>query len=354
MVAGEYAVLEPNHPSLVMAVDRYVYVTVEASKTNCLTLKNFHLENLSWSYANQQISLATKDPKASFVKDAMLIALRYLEEQGIKLKEPIHIIVRSDLEDASGIKYGLGSSAAVVVAVIASLLHYFMPKNFSKEELFKLAAISHVSTQGSGSGADIVASTYGGLLKYTSFQADWLQEARQKQASLTPLLKDKWPYLTIEPLPSLPVEAKLCIGWTGHPASTSSLIEQVSTVKKHQTDQYELFLSESKRAVYEITTGFLQAKLPKIFTGIERNQQALAKLGEKAKVTIETPLLKKLAHLAKETKGAGKLSGAGGGDCGIAIVPSFTDAEQLIKKWEQVGITPLNLSKNKTGATLLT
>ena len=49
MVAGEYAVLEPHQPLIVMAVRRYVYVTIEKSKTNELHLTDFDLMNISWT-----------------------------------------------------------------------------------------------------------------------------------------------------------------------------------------------------------------------------------------------------------------------------------------------------------------
>src|SRR5699024_6947572 len=84
----------------------------------------------------------------------------------------VHLIVKSELADENGIKYGLGSSAAVVVSVVEAILTRFMSKVPQRSLVFKLAAIAHVKTQGSGSGADIAASVYGGLLRYASYQSN--------------------------------------------------------------------------------------------------------------------------------------------------------------------------------------
>ena len=173
MIAGEYAVLEPYQPSIVTAVDRFIHTTLEKTDTNLLSLHDFNLINLPWKFEQNKIHFQFENEKLAFVQAAMLVTLRYLSEKGTEIK-PVHIHVRSELQDETGIKYGLGSSAAVTVAVVRGLLTYLLPKQPSSDLVFKLAAIAHVTTQGSGSGADIAASAYGGMLQYASFQAEWL------------------------------------------------------------------------------------------------------------------------------------------------------------------------------------
>src|SRR5690625_6487725 len=87
----------------------------------------------------------------------MTIANHNLSEKSITL-DNITLTIKSELDDESGVKYGLGSSAAVVTSVISALLTQFLPEEPSAMLIFKLAAISHVKTQGSGSGADVAAS----------------------------------------------------------------------------------------------------------------------------------------------------------------------------------------------------
>ena len=71
-------------------------------------------------------------------------------------------------------KAGFGSSAAVVVAAIASVLDFHGYKA-GKDEIFKLATIAHYSAQGKiGSGFDVAASVYGGVFVYSRFDPEWL------------------------------------------------------------------------------------------------------------------------------------------------------------------------------------
>src|SRR5690625_7706145 len=96
----------------------------------------------------------------------MEIALTFLQENNVSW-HPFSLSIKSELDDEqSGRKYGLGSSAAVTTAAISVILQAFAPTLATKEVIFKLAAITHINIQGSGSGADIAASTYGGVLAY--------------------------------------------------------------------------------------------------------------------------------------------------------------------------------------------
>src|SRR5699024_67609 len=118
------------------------------------------------------------------------------------------------------------SSAAVVTAVMSAILKKHLPKEPSAMVIFKLAAISHVKTQGNGSGADVAASAHGGMLQYASFQANWLKTAYENASRLTELLEKDWPYFSMKPI-RLPEDIHICIGWTGKPASTARLVDNV-------------------------------------------------------------------------------------------------------------------------------
>lgn len=351
MIAGEFAVLEPYQKLIVMAVDRFVYVTIENSENNLLTLENFNLQNVRWDYRNENIHIDSFDDRVDFVEQAMLIACRYLEEQSISL-DPFTLKVNSELDDDSGIKYGLGSSAAVVTAVITAILNKHLTESPSPMLIFKLAAISHVKTQGNGSGADIAASAYGGILQYSSFQAEWLLDELKKTKLLTTIVKKDWEYLTIKQI-EFPINLSMCIGWTGQPASTARLVDEILALKEKNPDQFQQFLTNSKRAVETILGSVKEESVSGLLEGIKQNRRCLATVGEIAGVEIETPLLKKLADIAEQFDGAGKLSGAGGGDCGIAFIPSTKKIDQLLSAWKSVGIKPLDIKVSSQGAKVL-
>src|SRR5699024_6685915 len=215
---------------VVMAVNRYVYTTIYKDASNGLTLEDFNMHHLKCNYYGHKVKIYIRDKRKIYVENAMTTAYTYLRENGIPVS-PFQLAVRSELDDASGVKYGLGSSAAVVTSVISAMLRMFLPEKPSHTLIFKLASITHVQTQGNGSGADIAASTFGGILAYTSFQAEWLKEAMNVSNSLTEMVDKDWVYWSVEPV-QLPENVHMCIGWTGTPASTSQLVKQVLALKQ--------------------------------------------------------------------------------------------------------------------------
>lgn len=350
MVAGEYAVLEPEQSLIVMAVNRYVYTTIEDHDEYLFTSEDFKLFNLKFHYENGRITFENYSPRLRFVTVAMATTLTYLKQIGINIT-PFSITVRSELADhESGAKYGLGSSAAVTTGIVSALLEKFLSKKLEREIIFKLAAIAHVRTQGSGSGADIAASTFGGVLHYRSFQAEWLKEQLKKVRSVKKIVHSKWDYLLIEEV-TFPTHVAIYIGWTGKPASTSNLVSQIAHMKNKDHKPYDHFLSESKIAVETILRGMNENDAELFYEGIKRNKNALAFLGDVSNVAIETKKLKQLSLSAERLGGAGKLSGAGGGDCGIAFLNKETDETILYDEWRKKGIIPLSLQIASEGTT---
>lgn len=348
MIAGEFAVLEEYHKLVVMAVDRFVYATLEQKDENRLSLRNLNLNNMEWTVENNKLTIKTDDQRVRFVEDAMTVVYTYLKEKKVQLST-FHLAVHSELDDRSGRKYGLGSSAAVVTSVVTAILKKFLSEEPSPKLIFKLAAIAHVKTQGSGSGADVAASSYGGWLEYASFQADWLLKKYNATSTLSELVEKNWPYFSVSPI-KLPDHIYVCIGWTGNPASTAKLVKELRKLKIDSNLLYEQFLSDSKTAVTSFLKGIRTKNPLLIIEGVKQNRRALATVGENANVDIETPLLKTLCDLAEQYGGAGKPSGAGGGDCGIAFMPSKEKAQQLTKAWEKAGIRPLDIVMYPNGA----
>lgn len=350
MVAGEFAVLVPHQHLAVTAVDRFVYASIENAEERMLSLEDFQLNDLSWDFIDRQISISSTDGRLSFVKEAMKITCTYLTEKGIEL-DPFKLSIRSELDDQSGVKYGLGSSAAVVVATVTAIMARYAQDEPDKDIVFKLAALAHVNIQGSGSGADVAASVYGGILEYSSFQAEWLLQAYKDSASIHDLLHKDWIYLSVKRL-TLPSSVLFCVGWTGKPASTTKLVERILMLKDDNPTAFEDFLQESEHAVHTLLTGMEKENRELIFKGVKANRETLATVGKEAQVSIETSLLGTLCDLAEKFGGAGKPSGAGGGDCGIAFMPSKKQADLLFAAWEEAGIKPLSITSYTSGATI--
>ncbi len=352
MVAGEFAVLEPYHHLVVMAVDRFVYTEINDYDTNIVTLKDFQLHDLEWQLVNGVVLFNSIDKRLAFVKEAIEVTLTYIEEMYHPL-HPFSLTITSELDDNdSGLKYGLGSSAAVVTSIVTAILTKFLPESPTREMIFKLASIAHIKTQGNGSGADIAASTYGGVINYTSFQAEWLNEELNKQPKIVELVHNNWKFLSIKPM-KFPSNIQVCIGWTGSPASTGSLVSHIKSLKDIRPDQYTSFLAKSEQAVSRLLRGMEQDDDKLFLSGIKQNREALAQLGLDAKVELETEMLYRLSMKAEDYGGAGKLSGAGGGDCGLAFIPHEQSCQKLHEDWDEIGIKPLHIAIHLEGSGLV-
>lgn len=351
MIAGEYAVLEPYQKAMVIAVDRYITAEIESSSESYLSLPGFSLSKVSWIYKENKIRFHRGDPRLKFVRIAMETVFQYLREQSFHIKS-FHLTITSDLDDPSGRKYGLGSSAAVVVSVVSSILHFVLEEEPTPNLIFRLAAMAHLKAQGSGSGADVAASTYGGWLIYSSFQPEWLLKRMKEEGSVNKLVEENWPYLTIKPLHA-PEELKLCVGWTGKPVKTGPLIQSIQALRKKHPASYKKFLTDSANAVEMLVEGFKKGNSTQAINGINQNRATLARLGDEAKASIETDDLAKLAKIAEEFDGAGKPSGAGGGDCGIAFIPGDVNAEKVKQAWNVNQIIPLDLHVSPSGAKVI-
>jgi phosphomevalonate kinase len=348
LIAGEYAVLEPNQEAVVMAVNRYVTAYIEPSRRNQLFLPQLGLDHVTW---DRNIQFNISDKRLHFIQNAISVVTRYLSEHSISLK-PFYLEIKSELDDPeTGKKYGLGSSAAVVTAVVsAMLMMYEHQLALTLEKIFKLAAIAHLKTQKNGSGVDIAASTYGGVLVYSAFRGDWVLNELDRGVTISELIAKPWPSLSIRTITNSQLFT-FCVGWTKEAVSTGPLVQKVQKFREQQPLAYHQFIKESSLAVDHLLQGFEHNDKGLAISSLLENRQALLIFAENAGITIETPQLKELCSIASRF-GGGKSSGAGGGDCGIALVKREDQIGTLFEEWTAKGIMPLKLAISQTGVSV--
>lgn len=352
MIAGEYAVLEPGQLAVVGAITRYVTVRIEDGTKNALSIPAFGLKEITWG-DDSECLLSTKDHRLRFIQNALVVATRFLREKNVPIQK-CSITTLSELDDKdSGVKYGLGSSAAITVAVVTAMIKFHLndEDDISKDKIFKLAVIAHFLTQQNGSGADIAAAVYGGLLAYCTFNSDWLKEKLEHDEPFTSLVEQHWPDLMIERLN--PSEAfSMSVGWTKESAATGPMVNKIQTFQLESPLMYARFLEESHAAVTRFIQGIKTDHQQDVLAAIKENRLLLKRLGEDAGVPIETAELTNLCQIA-EKFGSGKLSGAGGGDCGIAFLNDSEQKHNLMEAWQAAGIEPLDLEISIPGVTFI-
>ena len=339
-IAGEYAVVEPGHPAIIVAVDQFINVTIEGARKNgSIQSAQYSDLPIRWTRRNGELVLDHRENPFHYILAAIRLTEKYAQEKGTLLSF-YDLKVTSELDNSNGRKYGLGSSGAVTVATVKALNLYYDLK-MDRLTQFKIAALAHLAVQGNGSCGDIAASCYGGWLAFSTFDHEWVLR-KQQEWTLTQLLTSDWPELSIRPL-IVPKSLRLLIGWTGSPASTSDLVDQVYQSKEAKEKGYAKFLADSKDCVNRLIDGFLNEDSRTIKKMITENRKLLVGLSSLTGVTIETPALKKLCDLAETYRAAAKSSGAGGGDCGIVIVDQKTGILPLMSAWEKADIIPLPL-----------
>lgn len=340
-IAGEYAIVEPGHTAIIVALNQFVTASIKTTtnQKGRIISEQYQNQILSWRRNKGQLVVDERDNPYHYILSAIAITEELATAMGKKLLT-YDLSINSDLDNPEGKKYGLGSSAAVTVATIKVLAKLYQIE-LSKKILFKLAAIAHLEVQGNGSLGDVAASVYGGWIAYQSFNRDWLNSMRRTN-DLKTILEADWPLLKIELLDA-PKDLELLIGWTGSPASTSNLVDQVASTGYQKTKRYDDFLQKSEVCIQNIIKGFHNADLKTIQNGIIENRALLHELTDLSGVIIETPALVQLCSIADSFGGASKSSGAGGGDCGIVIINSLKPINDLLKKWVAAGIQPLKL-----------
>lgn len=346
-IAGEYAVLEPGHPAIIVALNRFITVSVEETKQQgAINSRQYAETNFHWRRVGDQMVFDNRDNPYHYILEAIHVVETYARELGKPLRV-YNLNVNSELEDTKGRKYGLGSSAAVTVATVKALGKFYH-LNMSAMDIFKLAAIAHFNVQGNGSLGDIAASVFGGWLSFSTFDKDWLR-TMLKAKTLGDILICDWPGLNIQLL-NVPAELDLLIGWTGSPASTSKLVDWITLAKFSQKARYHHFLEASRVCVERMITALRDNDLPNIKKAIHQNRRLIEELGEFSNVTIETPALKQLCQIAESYGGAAKSSGAGGGDCGIVLTDHHVDQARLISDWNRHQINTLPVLVYKPSA----
>ena len=346
-IAGEYAVVEPGHRAVLVAVDRFITVRI----TPCSPAGEYAGTISSRLYANGSRSWRRRpqDGQAEAVggeDDYIISAIRVVEAlvtQGGDRPRSFDLSVSSELEEDDGRKLGLGSSSAVTVATVRAVATFY---GMAADDLtvYKLAMLASDTVQPIGSGGDIAASAMTGWVAYTSPDRSWLRRARQRArvgGSVSDLVEADWPGLSVRRLP--PPSLRLQAGWTGAPASTPALVADVQA-GSHGADDYAVFLRDSQDCLARLITAIEDDDTAQIIRQIARNRALLAGLSRISGRTIETAELARLVEIALEHGAAAKSSGAGGGDCGIALCTPATDLVALRAAWETAGILPLDLS----------
>lgn len=309
--AGEYAILEPEQLALIKAIP--IYMTVE--------IKAYDVYRLYSDMFTYSVDLRP-DSSYALIQETVALVEEYLTAQGVEL-QPFAIDIRGKME-REGKKFGLGSSGSVVVLVIKAMLAFY-ERPADREILFKLASAVLLKRGDNGSMGDIACIVSEDLVLYQSFDREKVAQWLEKEELQVVLARD-WGFSIRSVEPALKFD--FLVGWTKEVAVSSHMVKQI------KNNMNASFLQASKDTVINLVKALEVGQEETIIALLEQASQLLEGLSS----DIYTPSLRQLKDASRDLKVVAKSSGAGGGDCGIAL--SFDqDSTTLLKnRWADLGI----------------
>ena len=355
MLSGEWSILEKNTKCIVLAVQQRVYASIQDSNEILVRLKDFGIESKA-KIADNSVEFDNNDSNLTFTKYAIDTTIQYLHSLKRKIKS-FQLDTWGDIntvkndETGQEMKVGFGSSAAAVVAIVSALLefHGISCNSLSeKEVVFKLAIISHYFGQGKiGSGFDVAASTFGGVLVYKRFDPEWLHN-KILVNSVLEIVNMSWPLLHYKGL-ELPTDLHMMVGFTGTSASTKKLVSQMKIFKAEDPDSYFMIISRISDVTDQLIEAIRKRENVTILKLLDQNRILLEELSLACSCHLEITEHQIMSHTASKYGAVAKFSGAGGGDCSIGISFSESTANLIVKEWEKNGIMPIDITFSSEG-----
>ncbi|MFE6894356.1 phosphomevalonate kinase [Streptomyces sp. NPDC057694] len=341
-VAGEYAVVDSGNPAVLVAVDRYVTVTVSGARTPGVEIRSdlaTHPVHRHW----HQGRLTPDGTRGGgdgpvHVLSAIETVAGLLAERGLPAPD-VELSVTSTLHE-HGRKFGLGSSGAVTVASVAAVAAY-CGLELSHTDVYRLSLLASARIDPKGSGGDLAASTWGGWLAYRAPDRGFVLDLARDRG-VEAALAEPWPGFGVRRLPP-PGDLCLEVGWTGRPASTTALVSDLHRRDWRGTAAHRRFVAATVDVVHAMTDALRDGDGPGVLHQIRRARGELARLDDEVGLGVFTDELRALCDAAEGAGGAAKPSGAGGGDCGIALLDAASPqgVSNVRQRWSAAGVLPL-------------
>jgi len=304
IVAGEYAVLD-GAPAICMAVNRRAHVSIVSSSGN-------HHTVAASGFAEKVASFESISDSAG---EYPLLAAVW-EELQIETPDFLNIVLNSSgFSDAESGKIGIGSSAALTVALTAALDRLAG----ESRDIRSMAMAAHRRLQGAaGSGADIACSLAGGTIEY--------RMGENVNANLG------WP-----------AGLSYALLWSGVPADTGA---QLNKLDGAEAQVSRTALGNSANAVAQ---AWKSNDAAQVVNNLREYTAALRCFDVDYNLGIFDAGHAVLADKAESLEVVYKPCGAGGGDLGIAISSDPSELAAFVDTARQHNFKLMDLAIDATG-----
>lgn len=321
VLCGEYAVLD-GAPAICMAINKRARAKVRVAGTGFQTVRSSGYIDGEWKF------LAKKDGVIEWIGDEPpeggLDLLREVwTTMGIEEKFDISMDTAEFIDPVGTVKLGLGSSAALTVALVTALSGEMNRTGAAASD----AAEAHRRLQhGRGSGADIAASLAGGVIEYRM----------QNSGVSRPL---NWP-----------TGLEYALLWSGKPASTSEKLQKLGEARRggrSRTSTVRLCAASEAIALC-----WSSGETSELLATLHRYNDALMQFDVDHDLGIFDAGHRELAEAAAKRRLVYKPCGAGGGDTGMV----FASDEEAVAEFSihagESGYQILDVSLEASGVIL--
>ncbi|MEA3354942.1 MAG: mevalonate kinase [Patescibacteria group bacterium] len=317
MLFGDHSVVY-NRPCIVASVDQRFEVVVEKIKGKEMVVQAPGVGIYDYRKDLNKLGETRITKELRFVEVVVREFYSKRTFGGIKIKTKNHF----------SSEHGFGSSAAVTVGLSKALFELKGIK-ISNKKLFDFCYKVVLDVQGVGSGFDVAAALYGGVLYFVT-------GGRKIEKIKVPN------FLTSES--SEP--SYIVVGYTGIKADTPTLVRQVAELKRHDPEKIEKCFDEITKIVKKAKISLEKKDWKRAGELMNENQVKLEELG------VSSVELDNLIKAAREAGAYGaKLSGAGGGDCMLAVVNKKTK-DKVEKAIEDAGGEVMRVKLGAEGAKI--
>jgi len=310
MLLGEHAVVY-NRPCIVTAVGQRLSATLDLIPEMQFQLEATDVKVTGYKKSFNELGRGEVPKGANFVE----MAVKNFNEK-YRINSGIRITSKSEFSSL----FGFGSSSASTVCVVKGLAGLFDIK-LTNKDIFDLAYKTVLDIQGKGSGFDVAAAIYGGTLYFVTGGK------------------------VIEPIEV--EELPLIVGYSGIKADTVTLIKAVAEKASRHPDLIDSIYTHIGKMVDAAKVAFMAKTWPVVGELMNFDQGMLESLG------VGSAKLSAMIYAARDAGAWGaKLSGAGIGDCMVALTPKDKKTT-VIDAIKSVGGEVIDVATNVEGVRLV-
>lgn len=288
ILLGEHAVVY-GVPAIAVGIDRGAWAKVLGPAPGASTLFA-----RGWNIRVTE-SEADEVPLARALRDVLAVTRAALPEGA--LPSAVEVEAETDLPPGGG----LGCSAALGVAV-ARALDPKAPPEVIAERVMAWERVFH----GNPSGIDGAVAAMGGCVLF------------KRGVGITRV--------------DLGAPLRLCVGHSGQASSTKSMVEAVARLRERRPEIAQKTFDAIDTLVRNAKLALAAGDVTAVGQLLDLNQMLLSGL------FVSTPEIEQMCGTARGAGALGaKLTGAGGGGCVVALVPSSEVEERVLAAWKQDG-----------------